>query len=65
MTLRLTDEQDRCLTLLADADGISKQEAAVRSIVETAARRTHEARVQGLSERGRSRYSELLDRLAR
>jgi hypothetical protein len=28
MTLRLTDEQNRALELLAKADGVSKQEAA-------------------------------------
>jgi len=65
MTLRLTDEQDRALTLLAEADGISKQEAACRAIVDAAARRTHDARVRELSAQGRSRYAELLDRLSR
>jgi predicted transcriptional regulator len=64
MTLRLTDEQDRALTLLAEAEGISKQEAACRAIVDAAARRTHDARVRGLSTQGRSRYAELLDRLS-
>ena len=65
MTLRLTDEQDRALTLLAEADGISKQEAACRAIVDAAARRTHDARVRELSAHGRSRYAEPLDRLSR
>lgn len=32
MTLRLTDEQDAALTALAKAQGISKNEAAVRAI---------------------------------
>jgi hypothetical protein len=32
MTLRLTDEQDRLLQQLADAQKISKQEAVVRAI---------------------------------
>jgi predicted transcriptional regulator len=65
MTLRLDDDEDRALSLLAEADGVSKQEAARRAIVETAARRTHDARVRGLSGQGRSRYADLLDRLAR
>ncbi|HEY5854205.1 MAG TPA: CopG family transcriptional regulator [Aldersonia sp.] len=65
MTLRLTEEQDRALTLLAEADGISKQEAAARAIVDAAARRTQDARVRQLSAQGRSRYADLLDRLAR
>ena len=64
MTLRLTDDQDRALTLLAEADGVSKQEAACRAIVDAAARRTHDARVRELSSRTRSRYADLLDRLA-
>ncbi len=38
MTLRLNAEQDRALTLLAQAQGCSKQEAAVRAIVSAAAR---------------------------
>lgn len=39
MTLRLTEEQDRMLQELADAQGVSKQEAAVRAIEESARRR--------------------------
>lgn len=38
MTLRLTAEQDRALTLLARAQNCSKQEAAIRAIVSAAAR---------------------------
>ncbi|MGV0411913.1 CopG family transcriptional regulator [Corynebacterium marquesiae] len=33
MTLRLTDEQDHALTLLASAQGTSKHEAVVRAVV--------------------------------
>jgi len=65
MTLRLTDEQDRALELLAQADGVSKQEAAVRAITETAARRVQEDRVRELSAAARERYADLLDRLGR
>lgn len=65
MTLRLTDEQDRALELLAQADGVSKQEAAVRAITEAAARRVRDDRVQELSAAGRERYADLLDRLGR
>ena len=39
MTLRLTDEQDRALTALAEAQKISKQEAAIRAIEDAASRR--------------------------
>ncbi len=49
--------------LLAEADGVSKQEATVRAIVETAARRVHEVEVRDLSSVARGRYADLLDRL--
>jgi len=64
MTLRLNEQQERALAALAEADGISKQEAAVRAITDAAARRGHEARVREASASGRERYAALLDRLA-
>lgn len=63
MTLRLTDEQEKTLSALADAQGISKQEATVRAIVEAADRRLHRSDVARLSEKGRARYADLLKRL--
>lgn len=65
MTLRLSDDDARTLRELAAADGVSQQEATVRAIRETAARRGHEATVRELSEKGRARYADLLDRLGR
>jgi predicted transcriptional regulator len=65
MTLRLTDEQDRALELLAQAQGVSKQEAAVRAITDAAARRVHRDQVRDLSAAARERYADLLDRLGR
>ena len=65
MTLRLTEEQDLALELLARAEGVSKQEAAVRAITEAAARRVHDERVRELSSTARARYADLLDRLGR
>lgn len=64
MTLRLTEEQERALALLADADGVSKHEAIVRAIADAAARRVRVGRVRALSDEGRERYASLLDRLA-
>jgi uncharacterized protein (DUF1778 family) len=64
MTLRLTEEQNRALELLAKADGVSKHEAAVRAITEAAARKVHNGRVSNLSAESRRRYSEVLDRLS-
>lgn len=65
MTLRLNDEQEQALTLLAAADGVSKQEATVRAIVEAAARRVHDEKVRTLSAAAREQYADLLDRLGR
>jgi uncharacterized protein (DUF1778 family) len=65
MTLRLTEEQEQALALLAAADNISKQEATVRAIMETAARRVRSARVKELSAAARERYTDVLDRLGR
>lgn len=63
MTLRLPPADDRVLIALAKAQGISKHEAALRAIRETAARVLHEKEVAALSEAARSRYAHLLDRL--
>ena len=65
MTLRLTDEDERVLALLADAQGVSKQEATVRAIRDAAARRGHEVIVSELSTKARSRYADVLERLGR
>lgn len=63
MTLRLDPEQDQLLHELADAQGVSKQEAASRAIVETAQRHLHSARVSELSAQARERYADVLRRL--
>lgn len=63
MTLRLEPEDEKALTLLAQADGVSKQEATVRAIREAAARRVREDKVSLLSAVARARYADLLDRL--
>ncbi len=65
MTLRLSSEDERALAALAEAEGVSKQEATVRAIREAAARRGHEEQVRELSARGRERYADLLERLGR
>lgn len=63
MTLRLEAEDEKALALLAEVDGVSKQEATVRAIREAAARRVREDKVRLLSNAARARYSDLLDRL--
>lgn len=65
MTLRLDPDDERTLTALAEAEGVSKQEATVRAIREAARRRGHEDRVHELSAAGRERYADLLERLGR
>jgi predicted transcriptional regulator len=64
MTLRLSEEQDRMLQLLADRQHISKQEAAVRAIEEQAGRVTVAADVEEWADFALARYRDLLDRLA-
>lgn len=63
MTLRLTPEDEQALTLLAEAEGVSKQEATVRAIHEAAYRRVRRDKVVALSAAARDRYADLLDRL--
>lgn len=65
MTLRLSAEDDKALTLLATAQGISKQEATARAIRDAASRHVHDERVADLSVAARARYADLLDRLGR
>ena len=65
MTLRLSDEDEQALTLLAEAQGVSKQEATVRAIRDAAARRVHQDRVGDLSAQARVRYADVLERLGR
>lgn len=63
MTLRLTPDDERALALLAEAEGVSKQEATVRAIREAASRRVRQDKVGELSASARARYADLLDRL--
>lgn len=63
MTLRLTPGDEQALTLLAEADGVSKQEATVRAIREAASRRLRQDKIHTLSADARQRYADLLNRL--
>ena len=64
MTLRLNDEQDRVLTELARAQGVSKNDAVLRAITDAAERMAHDAKVKSLGDQAVARYGPLLDRLA-
>ncbi|ACR16823.1 hypothetical protein ckrop_0023 [Corynebacterium kroppenstedtii DSM 44385] len=63
MTLRLTDDQDRALTLLAEMTGTSKHEAAVRAIVSTAARTVDNEEVRQLARSRVPEYAELVKKV--
>ncbi|MGZ7495485.1 CopG family transcriptional regulator [Corynebacterium sp. ZY180755] len=65
MTLRLTAEQDRALTLLAQAQGSSKQEAAIRAIVSTAARTLADNQVREIATEVLDDYLVMQSRLER
>ena len=64
MNLRLTDEQDRVLQALANAQQISKQEAVVRAIEAQAERFSLAGDVSQWADFALDRYAGLLDRLA-
>jgi uncharacterized protein (DUF1778 family) len=64
MTLRLNDEQDRLLSELAEAEGVSKQDAVIRAITERASRIAKDAEVRRLARQAIRDYGPLLDRLA-
>lgn len=63
MTLRLSPDDEMALALLAETEGISKQEATIRAIHEAAERHGHSAAVESASRSARARYVDLLDRL--
>lgn len=64
MTLRLTDEQSTALEILAKAQGISKNEAAARAIVEQARADVRREEIRAATDDIVERYGPLLDRLA-
>jgi predicted transcriptional regulator len=64
MTLRLTDQQDAALQSLADAQRVSKQEAAVRAIEAQAEQLSVATDVKDWADYALKRYDALLARLA-
>lgn len=57
MTLRLTTDEDKALTLLASAWGSSKQEAARRAIITAATRLLDDATVTQLARQSIREYA--------
>lgn len=64
MNLRLTDEQERLLQELAEAQHISKHEAVLRAIAAQAERVRVYRDVEQYADFALERYEQLLDRLA-
>lgn len=64
MTLRLTDEQDEILTKLAKAEGVSKNEAALRAILDRAQRTSRSEQIRRIAREIIDEDGPLLDRLA-
>jgi predicted transcriptional regulator len=63
MTLRTDDELEHALTVLAEAEGASRQEIVRRAVLERYERSGHAARVQDSSARLIDRWGDVLDRL--
>lgn len=63
INLRLTPEQDRALDALARAEGVSKNEAVIRAILDRAARLVEDACVRDLARETVAEYDAVLRRL--
>lgn len=64
MTLRLDDEQDAILTELARLEGASKNEVAIRAILDRYRRTQRSREIREATDDIVERYGPLLDRLA-
>ncbi len=64
MTLRLNDDDDATLTALAESEGVSKNEAALRAIRERAERLSRDDEVRRLTREAIDHYGPLLERLS-
>ena len=65
MTLRLSPEQDRALSLLAATQGSSKHEAAVRAILTAATRAVDDAEIAQLARESVAAHAALEGRIRR
>lgn len=63
MTIRPDDDLDHALTVLAEAEGLSKQEVIRRSVMERYERAGHAARVADSTDQMMERWGDVLDRL--
>lgn len=65
MTLRLTDADNELLAKLANDQGISKHEAAVRAIRQSALKHSHQDDVEEAISYGIERWANVLERLGK
>lgn len=65
MTIRPDDELEHALAVLAETEGLSKQEVIRRSVLERYERAGHAARVADSADRMMQRWGDVLDRLGR
>ncbi|HEY6793886.1 MAG TPA: ribbon-helix-helix protein, CopG family [Kineosporiaceae bacterium] len=63
MNLRLSDEDAAQLKALAEAEGVSMHEAALRAIRRNAEELAHSARVRSATDEMIGRWGDVLDRL--
>ena len=65
MTLRTDDELEQALAELAEAEGVSKQEAIRRAVIEKRDRVSHRSRVDAISKEMILEWGDVLDRLGK
>ena len=63
MTLRTDEELEEALTELAEQEGVSKQEAVRRAVIEKRDRTSRRARIDAIARDVIVDYAEALDRL--
>jgi predicted transcriptional regulator len=63
LTLRTDDELEHALAVLADTEGLSRQEIIRRAVLDRYERRGHSSRVEQSAERLIDRWGDVLDRL--
>jgi hypothetical protein len=65
MTLRTDDDLDTALAALAESEGVSKQEAVRRAVLEKYARTSRRSRIDAIATEAMADYAEALDRLGK
>ena len=65
MTLRTDEELERALTELAEQEGVSKQEAVRRAVIEKRDRTARRTRIDAIARDVIVEYAEALDRLGK